>query len=123
VNRATRRAAAKRAAALLRYSPRPGASVECELRGHVWGDTWTLRPPLVGAGIVIPKVHFDRVCRRCGSTDRVWVDIVGECRPMPASLPLVTWLEQNHATVQPPAGRIVAPNVGAVVDAVLSNAP
>lgn len=92
----------------------------CALRGHVLGDTWTIRPPLVGAGMTIPKVHFDRTCSRCGQTDRVWADIAGECRPQPAALPLVAWLERNGATVAPPAGRIVAPNVGPVVDAVLA---
>lgn len=85
-------------------------SATCEFRGHALGTRWTMRPALVGAGIVIPKAHFDRECSRCRHVDRVWADIEGPRQAQPRALTLSAWLEANGATVRPPPGEIVVPD-------------
>ena len=68
-----------------------------------------MRPAWVGAGIWIPKVHFDRACRRCGHVQRVWTPIEGESRPQEQAMTLPAWLEANGVDVKRPAGEIRYP--------------
>lgn len=82
----------------------------CLVRGHDVDDVWVMRPAWVGAGIVIPKVHFDRRCRRCGALDSTWREILGETKPQAEPMVLAAWLLANDATVEAPAGEIRMPN-------------
>jgi hypothetical protein len=111
-NRHQRRAAAAPIKRLARKSGARQTAKEaiCLARGHVLAPAWVMRPALVGAGIVIPKVHFDRNCGRCGKLDSVWADIEGDVLPQPESLSLAAWLLANGATVSAPAGDIRVPN-------------
>lgn len=110
-NRHQRRAAASAAKKLPSSGPRDHVKEAiCVVKGHVLADVWVMRPALVGAGIVIPKVHFDRHCGRCGNLDSVWADIEGTTAAQPTSLTLTAWLEANGATIQAPAGEIKVPD-------------
>lgn len=84
----------------------------CIIGRHKPGDHWVIRPALVGAGIVIDKVHFDLGCARprCLATvERVWADIEGETGPLPRAMPLADWLHHHGATVPVPAGPVFTP--------------
>lgn len=87
------------------------AQMQCIVRGHVLTDAWIMRPAWVGAGIVIPKVHFDRTCQRCGALDTVWADIEGATVGQPETMVLPAWLLANSATVTPPPGVVKNPPV------------
>ncbi len=111
-NRHERRAAAS----ALKKLPSSGAKRDhvaeaiCAVRGHVLAELWVMRPAIVGAGIVIPKVHFDRNCSRCGKLDSVWADIEGPTKPQAKWMTLTEWLEANGAGVPAPAGEIRVPD-------------
>lgn len=106
MNRADRRAGAR--AAKKTIERRPLAEAICEVRGHAYPPEWTLRPSLVGPGIRIPKVHYDRACRRCGHTDRIWADVVGGDDPLAEALGVVEWLTRQGATVAAPEGTVIS---------------
>lgn len=87
-------------------------TVLCGLGGHDYPPSWVMRPAWVGALVVIPKVHFDRPCRRCGHVQRYWTPIEGTLLPQPEAMPLPAWLAATGGTVTPPAGEIRYPDVG-----------
>ena len=95
---------------LAKHGPGPVADPICEARGHAYPDTWVMRPAWVGAGISIPKVHFDRRCSRCRTADIVWVDIEGDTSPRDRAMPLLNWLDDHGATVRAPAGAVSVPD-------------
>lgn len=83
----------------------------CLAGRHLPEDHWVMRPPLVGAGIVVPKVHFDRGCRRCrGTSQRVWADVEGTTGPLSETMTLSAWLTHHGATVKAPKGEIRVPD-------------
>jgi hypothetical protein len=85
----------------------------CLVGRHKPAGHWVLRPALVGAGVVIPKVHFDRACTRdhCTATaERLWAEVEGETRPLEVTLPLVAWLKAQGARIAMPAGEIRVPD-------------
>lgn len=86
------------------------AQMQCLVRGHVLEPRWIMRPAWVGAGIDIPKAHFDRRCKRCEKLDSVWADIEGDHSAQPDAMLLPAWLLANGATVTPPEGEIRLPN-------------
>lgn len=118
MNRRDRRAADSQVRRQIGRKRNVAAEAICAVRGHVLDDVWIMRPALVGAGIVIPKVHYDRYCKRCGVSDIVWADIAGATSPQPTSMSLRAWLEVNGASAPTPEGEIHYPNVeelGAIV--------
>lgn len=109
MNRAQRRATAKRAARAA-TARKPLSEAVCAVKGHQDPEAWTLRPAWVGAGIRIPKVHYDKSCRRCGRTHREWRDVAGEPIALDRTMQIAAWLEQTGATiVDPPDGPVVFP--------------
>lgn len=111
MNRRDRRAADSQVRRRIGRKRNVAAEAICVIRGHVLEDVWVMRPALVGAGIVIPKVHYDRNCKRCGSLDSVWADIDGATSPQPTAMSLRTWLEVNGASAPAPDGEIRYPAV------------
>ncbi len=96
-------------------SPRSSrAALTCLVQGHDYPDDWTIRPAWVGAGISIPKVHFDRACRRCRTMEHVWADIEGDRSAMPRGMTLREWLESHGASVQAPPGIVHYPLIAEV---------
>lgn len=90
------------------------AKLSCAVHGHQFSASWTIRPAWVGAGISIPKVHFDRQCSRCRATQHVWSDIVGDTTPRDRAMTLREWLEDHGATVPRPPGKVHFPPVAEV---------
>lgn len=91
----------------------PGVPKTCIL-GHDPAPTWVLRPALVGAGVSIEFVHFDRACQRGPHQARIeWRAIVGETKPQATDMTLTEWLAVNEATIdRPPEGPVATPDAG-----------
>lgn len=88
-----------------------GLQTPCLFGRHKPADHWVMRPALVGAGVVIPKVHFDRACLRCRqSADRVWADIVGVAQPQEKAMSLAEWMAAQGLTVPFPPGEVRVPD-------------
>jgi hypothetical protein len=91
------------------------ADIRCILGGHAYPDAWVIRPAWVGAGVSIPKVHFDRTCTRCGQNEHVWSDVEGDRAPRERAMTLREWLEAHPGTtVTAPAGTVHFPMVAEV---------
>lgn len=118
MNRRDRRAADSQVRKQIGRKRNVAAEAICAVRGHVLEDAWIMRPALVGAGIVIPKVHYDRNCARCGHLDSVWADIDGATSPQPTTMPLRRWLEANNATAPAPDGEVRYPAIDELADLV-----
>lgn len=108
MNRQQRRAAARAVAKAI--------DERCLAGDHDFAGAWVMRPAWVGAGITIPKVHFDRPCRRCKRLEIRWVDIEGDRTPLERAMSLSDWLTVHGATVKAPPGEIRVPNVGELAE-------
>lgn len=84
--------------------------------GHDPEPTWTLRPALVGSGVVIDQVHFDQQCRRGMHQARIeWRRILGDVAAQPTAMTLTDWLLANGATIEsPPEGPVVTPDAAEI---------
>lgn len=111
MNRHERRRAERE---LRKHGPGLVAEPICDELGHDYPDVWTMRPAIVGAGISIPKVHFDRRCRRCRQAAIVWADIQGDTSPFDQTMTLSKWLEAHNALVAAPPGEVRVPDMADV---------
>lgn len=102
-----------------------GVSKQCLIGRHKPAAYWELRPALIGAGIVIDQVHFDRPCLRCSTmADRIWSPLVSPNAlvAQPEALPLQAWLgrQSDVRILEVPEGEVRHPNPGPIVDGVFT---
>ena len=74
--------------------------VLCLARGEHAGG-WTIRPPVIGAGVSIQFIYWQRTCTRCGANEAVWHAIEPVAGPFDERLGIHEWLERAGVAVPP----------------------